>query len=75
MDNVGRCGRINIPKDLAKEFKSKQGSKNYFLSLSKSVRKAILQWIVLAKQPETRQKKIDEIAELAAKKMKPKQFR
>ena len=57
---------LKIPRDLAKEFKAQPGSKDYFLSLSKSVRKMILQWIVLAKRPETRQKRITEIAELAA---------
>lgn len=66
---------LNIPKDLAKEFKSKPGSRSFFLSLSKSARKMILQWLVLAKRPETRQKRIAEIAELAAQKLKPKQFR
>ena len=63
-----------IPKDLAKAFRDKSGSKEYFLSLSKSVRKSILQWLVLAKRPETRQNRINEIAELAAQKLKPKQF-
>jgi len=33
-----------------------------------------MQWIVLAKRPETRQKRIDEIAKQAEKKQKPKQF-
>jgi len=65
---------LEIPKDLEKEFKSKKGSKDFFLSLSRSVRKAMLQWLVLAKRPETRQKRISEIAALAAKKQKPKQF-
>lgn len=63
-----------IPKDLAKAFKTQPGSKPYFLSLSKSVRKGILQWLVLAKRPETRQNRVNEIAELAAQKRKPKQF-
>ncbi len=63
-----------IPKDLAKAFKAKRGAEEYFLSVSKSVRKAMLQWLVLAKSSETRQKRIDEIAELAARKLKPKQF-
>lgn len=60
-----------IPKDLEKEFKTKPNSKDYFLSLSKSTRKAILQWVVLAKRPETRQKRITEIVELADQKQKP----
>ena len=63
-----------IPKDLTKEFKNHPGSKEYFMSLSKSVKKGMLQWLVLAKRPETRQKRITEIAELAAQKLKPKQF-
>ncbi|WP_342331221.1 YdeI/OmpD-associated family protein [Pedobacter sp. FW305-3-2-15-E-R2A2] len=66
---------LNIPEDLAKALDTKSDSKAYFLSLSKSARKSILQWLVLAKRLETRHKRITEIVELAAKKMKPKQFR
>ena len=63
-----------IPDDLEAAFETKPGSKDFFLGLSKSVRKAILQWLVLAKREETRQKRIDEVAELAGQKLKPKQF-
>lgn len=63
-----------IPKDLDKAFKKYKGSKDYFLSLSKSVRKIMLSWIVLAKRTETRQKRIDEIAKSAGQKQKPKQL-
>jgi uncharacterized protein YdeI (YjbR/CyaY-like superfamily) len=63
-----------IPDDLEKAFESLSGSKDFFLSLSKSIRKAILQWLVLAKQQETRQKRINEIAERASQNLKPKQF-
>jgi len=66
---------LTIPEDLEDAFQANKGSKDFFMSLSKSVRKAILQWLVLAKQQATRQKRINEIAELAAKKLKPKQFR
>lgn len=65
---------VIVPHDLTIEFNNHSGSSDYFLSLSRSVRKAILQWLVLAKRPETRQKRIREIAELAALKQKPKQF-
>ena len=64
-----------IPKDLQKEFAKQTGAEPYFLSLPKSIRKAILQWLVLAKRSETREKRIVEIATLAAQKLKPKQFR
>ena len=63
-----------IPEDLETAFQKHQGSKDYFLTLSKSVKKMMLQWLVLAKRPETRQKRIDEIAELAGKNKRPKQF-
>lgn len=63
-----------IPEDLNEAFKMHDGSEAYFLSLSKSVKKMLLQWIVLAKRTETRKKRIDEIAILAAQNKKPKNF-
>jgi uncharacterized protein YdeI (YjbR/CyaY-like superfamily) len=66
---------LNIPKDLENAFGNYPGSENYFLSLSRSDKRNILQWLVLAKRPETRVKRINEITELAAQKLKPKQFR
>lgn len=56
-----------IPDDLDEAFKKHKDSKEYFLSLSKSIKKMMLYWIVSAKRPETRQKRIDEIVELARK--------
>lgn len=58
-----------VPKDLEQAFKKKAGSKSYFLSLSKSKRRAALLWLVLTKRPETRVKRIAEIAEHCAKKL------
>ncbi|MEO8770418.1 MAG: YdeI/OmpD-associated family protein [Ferruginibacter sp.] len=63
---------LKIPADLKKAFKTKKGSIDFFLSLSKSVRKTILLWLVLAKREETRQKRINEIVERASLKLKPK---
>lgn len=63
-----------IPNDLEMELKARKNAMDFFVSLSKSVRKAMLQWIVLARMPETRQRRIIDIASLAAKKQKPKQF-
>ncbi len=64
-----------IPEDLKSGFKKYKGSIEYFNSLSKSVKKQLLYWIVSAKRMETRQKRILEIVENAGQKMKPKQFR
>lgn len=65
---------LMVPEDLETELKKRPHAMAFFLSLSKSVRKAMLQWLVLAKRAETREKRLTEIATLAAKKQKPKQF-
>lgn len=65
---------LTIPKDLEKAFKLHKGSKAFFTGLSKSVKKAMLYWIGSAKLPETRQRRINEVAELGGKGEKPKQF-
>jgi uncharacterized protein YdeI (YjbR/CyaY-like superfamily) len=64
-----------IPDDLEKALQKRPGSKSYFLSLSVSDRKSILQWLMLAKRQQTRLKRTQEIAELAAQNQKPNQFR
>jgi len=64
-----------IPDDLKEEFENYKGSIEYFSSLSKSVKKILLHWVVSAKRKETRQKRILEIVENASKNLKPKQFR
>ena len=64
-----------LPEDLKKEFNDRAGALDYYESLSKSTKKLLLSWIVLAKRPETKQKRIIEIAENASRKLLPKQFR
>lgn len=63
-----------IPADLDAAFQKRLHAKEYFLSLSRSDKRNILQWLVLAKRQETREKRIAEIVELADIKQKPKQF-
>ncbi|GEM_PF-102747 len=60
-----------IPKDLEMAFKKQKGSKEHFLSLSKSVRKMMLLRLVLAKRSETRQKRIYEIVQEVDQRTKP----
>jgi len=64
-----------IPDDLEKEFGKRPNAKQYFLNLSRSDKRNILQWLILAKRLETREKRISEIVELADRNQKPKQFR
>lgn len=64
-----------IPDDLEAEFTLHSGAKEHFESLSKSLRKMLLAWVVLAKRPETRKRRIVDIAEHARQKLIPQQFR
>lgn len=67
--------RLEIPQDLEAEFEKAAQAKAYFLSLSKSVRKSLLYWIISAKRPRTRAKRIAEIVENAQQGQKPRSFR
>lgn len=62
--------KMSIPDDLQQKFdKNKTAFKN-FQKFSPSSRKIILYWIMNAKRPETRNKRIEEAVKLAAKNVK-----
>ena len=61
-----------MPADLENAFNQKPHAITYYLSLSKSVKKIILSWLLFAKTTETRQKRIREIVDQAAQNLKPK---
>ncbi len=63
-----------IPEDLENAFQQHSGSKDYFLTLNDSIKKQILYWIKSAKRPDTRLKRITEVAKQAGENKKPKQF-
>jgi uncharacterized protein YdeI (YjbR/CyaY-like superfamily) len=63
-----------IPDDLMTALSSNLVAKEYFLNLSRTDKRNLLQWITLAKREETRQKRIREIVLSAENKRKPKQF-
>lgn len=67
--------KLIIPNDLEEAFKLYTSSKEFFLSLSKSSRKGLLAWIVMAKREETRAKRVKEVAESAGEGILPKAFR
>ncbi len=65
---------LTVDEDLAKAFTANPGSAEFFESLSKSVKKMMLYWVSSAKRTETKEKRVLEIAQLAAKGEVPKQF-
>lgn len=64
-----------MPADLEAAFANKANEKDFFMNLSKSVKKVILSWLLFAKTTETRQKRIADIIESAAQNLKPKHMR
>lgn len=64
-----------VPEDLERELATKSGATEFFFSLSKSMKKQLLYWVISAKREETRQKRITEIVESAGQGMKPAGFR
>jgi uncharacterized protein YdeI (YjbR/CyaY-like superfamily) len=63
-----------IPDDLARELEKYPSARINFENHSKTTKKMLLQWIVLAKTIITREKRINEIAECCEKGVKPKGF-
>lgn len=64
-----------IPPDLQKAFdKNKTALKN-FMAFPPSSKRIILEWIMNAKKPETRQQRIEQTVSLAAKNIKANHYR
>lgn len=66
---------LEIPADLAAAFKRYAGSKANFEAFPRSAKRGILEWIVQAKKPQTRAKRIEETAALAAQNIRANQWR
>ncbi|NQZ76894.1 MAG: YdeI/OmpD-associated family protein [Ekhidna sp.] len=74
-NNLDAVEALIIPEDLKLEFSNYEGSFEYFISLSDSSKKILLYWVISAKRPETRRKRVLEIAQNASNSTKPKPFR
>ena len=64
-----------VPDDLAAAFDANPGAREQWEAFSRSPRRAMLESIAQAKRPETRARRIAEIAEHAARGERPPQFR
>jgi uncharacterized protein YdeI (YjbR/CyaY-like superfamily) len=56
-----------VPPDLAAAFAQHDGSAEVWESFPRSAKRALLEWIVQAKRPQTRAKRVAETAEKAAR--------
>lgn len=66
---------LKVPKDLREALIPAPKAKLFFSKLSPSAQKVLLQWLVLAKTPETRHTRIDEIIRNGTEGLMPKAFR
>ena len=73
-NKIDSAHNLEVPADLAKEFVTYPGSKENFDAFPPSTKKAILEWIIQAKTPETREKRINTTASLAAENIRANQW-
>ncbi|HEY9736256.1 MAG TPA: YdeI/OmpD-associated family protein [Trichocoleus sp.] len=66
---------LEIPADLALAFEQYPSAQENFEAFPRSVKRGILEWISIAKKPETRTKRIEETAQLAAQNIRANQWR
>ncbi len=63
-----------IPEDLQQMFNGNETAFKNFEAFSPSIKRGILEWIMNAKKPETRQQRIAQTVELAEKNIKANQY-
>jgi uncharacterized protein YdeI (YjbR/CyaY-like superfamily) len=66
---------LEIPPDLVKALKSYKTAMANFDAFPRSAKRGILEWILQAKKPETRAKRVEETARLAAENIRANQWR
>lgn len=72
MDDVEK---LIVPEDLRLALKEQSGGTEFYESQSKSTKRSLLYWVVIAKRADTKKKRITEIAQCAAKGILPDHFR
>lgn len=60
------ASELLVPDDLQQAFDSHPGARGLFDAFPRSARRSTLEWVALAKRPETRANRVNETARLAA---------
>jgi len=66
---------LEIPDDLRRALAAHPNARANFAAFPRSAKRGILEWIVTAKRPETRPKRVEESARLAADNVRANQWR
>ena len=72
---LDRVEALEIPPDLRQALAVYETAGKYFDTFPRTVKRSILEWISNAKKPETRAKRVEETARLAAKNIRANQWR
>lgn len=73
-DALNDVDKMQVPADMQALFNKNKIAFENWQAFSKSSRRGILEWVLQAKRPETRQKRIEETVALATKNIKANQF-
>ena len=74
-DALNEVEEMIIPEDLKSALAVNPDAERYFMEFPRSSKKNILEWIYNAKQPETRNKRIQETVTLAAQNIRANHYR
>jgi uncharacterized protein YdeI (YjbR/CyaY-like superfamily) len=66
---------LELPPDLAEALAAYPAATDHFAAFSRSAKRGILEWILQARTPETRSRRIEETARLAADNIRANQWR
>jgi uncharacterized protein YdeI (YjbR/CyaY-like superfamily) len=66
---------LEVPADLARALAAREGAMAYWNAFPRSAKRGILEWILQAKKPETREKRVIETADKAALNERANQWR
>jgi uncharacterized protein YdeI (YjbR/CyaY-like superfamily) len=69
-DALNDVEELRVPDDLQALFDQNPDAMRYWEAFSRSSRRGILEWILNAKRPETRQKRLEETVQMAAKNLR-----
>lgn len=70
-EKLDEVDNLLVPADLETAFSENETARDYYLQLSNTDKRILLQWVLLARRPETRSKRIHEIVRSAALQTKP----
>lgn len=73
-DALNEVDQILVPPDLEKEFRKNKKAGPNFEAFPRSAKRGILECILSAKPPETRQKRIEETVRLATDNIRAQQY-